>query len=551
MRYLTNVDLPFRDLRAGENLYDDVDRTKEDIVRAQYAHCGPHDGNPDICALPRPYEFRDMCALYTRPAPFRREDVETMPFWQRRLELLKLKQLRFPMLWHGDLENAVASALLSSYSSRRLALNEFRDEFGKRQDVKSAAGSGITGSVQGLSVIGPSGVGKSCGVELVVSKYPRAILHEFPDLGFSYVQIPLLLVTAPANSNISALYMAIASQIDDILDTGDLHLSRIRSMNLGRMAELIKSFICRYHVGMILIDEAQLMNYENTKASSFESVLTVTASTGVALGIVGTEETMGKWGDLLRLHRRFGTQIKADSYCSDRTYLRSVIKRMWKYQWVTPAIPLTEEIADALIAESLGSMDMLGSMFMMTQYDIMSGNGPASGKVTADFVRTVSRKHFARMKHLLRESVTENELNFREAREDLARQVRDASEREREAERRRQMELAMEDRVGYDRDQRMLEVLSAITACHDYTEAAVRQAFARAEADPGFGRLTMRGMTKATLAVLSGAEKTRPARKTAGAGKAGAKTSAGTETQRKHDDTTDLMERLQPALRRA
>lgn len=555
MRYLTKVNLNYRELSEGANLYDDVDKSAEDIVPAQYAHWGIYDGNPDICALPKPYGFQTMCAIHTRPVEYRREAVAGMPLWQRRLELLKLKQLRYPALWHDDLENAVAMALLSSYSSRKLALNEFENELTKRQDVKTAVKSGVAGSTQGVSVIGPSGVGKSCGVELVVSKYPRAIWHEFPELGYSYVQIPLILVTAPANSNIAALYLSIASQIDDILSTGDMHLKKIRSLNLGKMAEIIKSYINRYHIGMILIDEAQLMNYENNKSSSFESMLTITASTGVSLGIVGTEETMEKWGDLLRLHRRFGTRIKADSYCSDKNYLRSVIKRMWKYQFVTHPIPLTEEIVDTLISESLGSMDMLSSMFMMLQYDIMSGNGPADGVVSARFVKAVSDRYFKQMKQLLQESIVENEINFKSIREELTQYVHDASRKEHELERRKQMALVMENRDKYDRDQCLYEVLSAVTNCYDYTEAAVKQAFAKAEREPGFGKLNIKGMTRAVIEILADRDKVQEKRqeknikteKAAGVRK-NTRTSPARENREKKTATEDLMKRLQPSL---
>ena len=36
MRYLQNVELDYRTLDKDENLYDDVDLTKEDCVDAQY-----------------------------------------------------------------------------------------------------------------------------------------------------------------------------------------------------------------------------------------------------------------------------------------------------------------------------------------------------------------------------------------------------------------------------------------------------------------------------------------------------------------------------------
>ena len=49
MRYLQNVELDYRTLDKDENLYDDVDLTKEDCVDAQYWLANGYPGNPDIC----------------------------------------------------------------------------------------------------------------------------------------------------------------------------------------------------------------------------------------------------------------------------------------------------------------------------------------------------------------------------------------------------------------------------------------------------------------------------------------------------------------------
>ncbi|MCB7319890.1 ATP-binding protein [Lacrimispora sp. 210928-DFI.3.58] len=499
MKYLTSVELDYMEIGDVGNLYDDVNKSLSDIIPARYTHWGIYDGNPDICALPKPYGFQAMCAVNTKLIEYDADKIKTMPLWEQRLELLKIKQLRFPMEWHDDLDNSVASALLSSYSSRKLAINEFMDDFEMKQDIKSATKSGISGSVQGLSVIGPSGVGKSCGIELITAKYPRAIFHQFPRLGYSYVQIPIILVTASANSNMGALYLSIASQIDDILGTGDMHLKRIRTLNLGRMVEVIKAYINRYHVGMIIIDEAQLIDYATNKQASFETMLTITASTGVALGIVGTEETMNKWGELLRIHRRFGTRIKADSYCSDKNYLRNIIKRIWKYQWVTPKMELTVGIIDTLVEESLGSIDMLTSIFMMMQYEIMNGK---ADHADVTFVKQVSNKYFKKMKELLNESITENEINFKAAREEIAKFVHDTSRKEQELERRKALEQIIAEKEQYDRDQCLRDVLNAILNCYDYTENVIKQAFVKAEKDEKFGKLSIKGKTRAVLSIL-------------------------------------------------
>lgn len=163
--------------------------------------------------------------------------------------------------------------LISSYSSRRNGVTEVARATslsGKEHETNIISYTdNISSNTLGFSIVGTSGVGKSTAFDLACAKYPKVIRHTFPD--GRYVQIPIIRLTAFANSNLTALFISFARQLDRLLDTGDDHLLQVQAKaNLGKMVSIVCGWIELYHVGVIAIDEIQLLDFSEKSAKSFE-----------------------------------------------------------------------------------------------------------------------------------------------------------------------------------------------------------------------------------------------------------------------------------------
>lgn len=519
MRFLKDMPLDYMETEESDNLYDDVDLTAEDCVEARYWKRNGNLGNPDICALPRAADVSELFSQNSIPIPgYDPAKVKTAPPYERKRQLIGLKRIRYPFPFHSLIEYHLSTALISSYVSRRngiTAIARPTKVAGEETPTNIiSCTNDISANVLGFSIVGTSGVGKSTAFDLTCAKYPRVIRHTFPD-GF-YTQIPIIRLTAFANSNLTALFLSFAKQIDRLLDTGTDHLNAVSGKaNLGKIVSIVCGWIEIYHIGVIAIDEIQFLDFSQSSAKSFENFLTITAQTGVAIVAIGTPEACRLWGSMLRIQRRMASSIiRADSYCKDRAYMGEIIRRIWKYQWLDKTADLTEEVADAMYAESCGSIDLLTTLWMMLQFEALSSR--MQPVLDEAYVHKIAEKHIREMRGLLKESLVENEQKFLELRENMLADIQQSAlaDEERRAAEAIRREAKENIDSNYDRDAVLSQVIGSVADCYpEYSELQIRKAFAKAEQEDGFKKAAKRERVQRVLAVLKkvGKEKRRTA----------------------------------------
>lgn len=491
MRYLLNMPLHYVEPGDG-NLYDDIDLFAEDCVDALYWKENGYPGNPDICALPRAATMEEMACQNNIPvAGYDPANVRKLPLYERKRKLAELKRIRYPFPFHATIEYNLSMTLIASYGSRKNGLTKMlRGTKASREDAKTGIVScmeGIQANVPGFSIVGSSGTGKSTAFDLTCMKYPKVIRHVF-DEG-QYFQIPIIRLTAFANSNLTALFISFARQLDRLLDTGEDHLAMVQGKtNLGKIVSIVCNWIEVYHIGVITIDEIQFLDFDKNSSKSFENFLTITANTGVAIVTIGTPEACQAWGGMLRIQRRIAaTVIRSDEYCKDEKFVDAIIRRIWKYQWMDEPVRLTQELSDAMYEESGGSIDLLTSLWMMVQFEAL--NSRKSVTVDAEFIRKVSEKHIRRMRELLEKSMVESETQFLKLRQNLTEDIRKSAEAEEERRAEELIRLEAEENIRsrYDHDLVLSQVMASISDCYpEYSDLQIRRAFARAEKQDGF-----------------------------------------------------------------
>ena len=510
MEYLINPKLSYITLEADDNLYDDVDLEKQDCVDARYWERNGHTGKPDICALPRAATAEEIPAQNSIPIPgYDRSRIAVMPKDERMRQLYEIKKVRYPLPFHAQIESHLSMSLISSYASRKSGITQiFRRQqiSGEEKETNIiSCTEGISSNVMGFTIVGTSGTGKSTAFDLAAAKYPRAIRHNMEE--GAYIQIPIMKLNAYANSNLSALFLSMARQLDRILDCGEEHVRMIsaKKSNLGQIISMVCSWIELYHIGVLAIDEIQLLDFNQKSAKSFENFLTITASTGVALVCIGTPEACEMWNSELRIQRRMGSVvIRADSYCKDRDYVEWIIKKLWKYQWLDEAVPLTSEMLDVMYEESCGSIDFLTSLWMMMQFEVLGKK--KMPVIDAEYIRFVSNKYFSEMKELLKDSLVQSESRFLDLRSSMLDQIGLMAniEGERRVSKMVQAEAKRNIEQHYDREMVLGEVTEVIQCCRpEYSRMQISKAFVQAEKDEAFVRFRKQERVQRVLAILN------------------------------------------------
>ena len=385
------IELDFSITKAelGQDLYPD--RREHDIVAAVYHDQSIEKSNPDICALPPRLPDSKTHDLCIRGFPgYARDAVDKMRLSDRYLALDQFKDyVRVYLPYYIDYSRRFLSCLQSAYHNRAFAIG--RDHFKMKTDVDTftrneigenqvlSVSPPIASSVQSMALVGLAGTGKSTCNELITSIYPHVILHEFAS-GHRYLQIPILQLSAVDVSDEKAMFIRLAGQIDRFVGQGNVYKSlMIKQGNISKMLNFFSELAEQFHIGMIVIDEVQMIVQ---RKKLFEHILSLSNVCHVSICLIGTEESMPHLGSTTWFTRRFGelglidadsedpNLVIADFGIQGAAVMTSVLKQIWRYQWTYTYTQTDEpdaESVELLVGASMGNIDLLTTLFVKAQ----------------------------------------------------------------------------------------------------------------------------------------------------------------------------------------
>lgn len=410
MEKISKAKYEYTDIPMGENQYANIDFENTLFVDAKYTHAMiPSDrGNRYIEALPPPRTEQEILQAYSKPIltyDFERES--NLPDSTRLYMVGQLRSLRLPLPFHKELEQSFRLALEESYRNRYTIADEQAKLEVTVADVKQGqhnklVGDNFSSANAGFSLLGCSGCGKSSSLKILLSQYPQVIMHHDDKYG-RYPQIVYLVVNCVANSNFSALYASIGNAIDRALGiTTSVYQKLIESRrSLGEKAEKVRELVEIFAIGIIILDEIQLIDFQSTKENSFESLMTLTNRTKVAIAVVGTEDAYSKMFTYLRTARRLGNIISGNLYCENRTYFSILAKRVFKYQWFDSPVEMTNDMLEALYRNTHGIIDQLVGLCMYLNLDYISSKSRPT--IDADYINKVAKRHYRGIQKLMDE----------------------------------------------------------------------------------------------------------------------------------------------------
>lgn len=509
-------ELNFIELKSKENLYDSENLDGSTSIEAEYLYRTGFENNPDVCAIPRAPSPTDILVNSSVTMPgYDWQQVCTMRRYEKLEAIEELDHVMTPLGVHLDVATAINSLLLKSYKSRDVVIAAVEGDSpihkqGFACNILSLR-KDTAPRPMGFFLYGKTGCGKSMAVQLACRMYPKKIVHKFD--GFTYTQIPIIYVTALKRQT-SDVFRSIATKIDEILNTGDFHESKVRSGTLTKAEGYVKKWIKMYHIGIIIIDEIQFLALDQN-AKSIEDIIGITQDTGCHFGFIGNEDAMVK---LLNLPRIFGRVerylINADVVTTNVNKLfEYALETIWGYQWTSCKSELTAEIKDYLLYETAMNIALLKYIVIKVQSEaVVEGR---KDPIDITYIKEKTDKDIKKLRELISEPTEKEEIAYREYMTSLRARIAARTADEKEAGRGEIVEAMARGKIQEAKANVISRVIQSVADTSDYSEANIHRVILQIlDEEPSLAERPIKTLATKVKVRLDDIEKTKKKNKT-------------------------------------
>lgn len=282
----------------------------------------------------------------------------------------RLKDLRQPLPIYIDVFRAVESAIKEGYSAKNplspTTMNYLHYALDERPDIEPSTGY-FKPKGCGITVIGESGVGKTCMLEQILGYFPDTIEHTYyRNKHLPIRQIVWLKVDCPDDSSVKGLYHRILTEIDRKLEIPSVKPASTIASLISQIEARIKSCF----LGILVIDEMQNLNL--AKAGGADRLLGFLHNLVNNLGIPLLFCANPPFDTLLSKSLKAARRAESSGYFDMKlmefdSEWDLFIEELWELQWTNVNTPLTEELSYKLYYLSVGNMDLAVRIFQATQ----------------------------------------------------------------------------------------------------------------------------------------------------------------------------------------
>lgn len=476
------------DYVTQDQQYLSCDLDAGNIVEAEYVRSPvpEYQGNPFIEALPLPWTEEETVVFCKRSLMHYNGPEERALSKNHRIMMLeRLREVRVVLPFQYRLQQEMLRSLYSGYSRRFQIKSESPNSEGSCAEVGSH--TKLISEDDGdaniwFTVCGEPGTGKSSALRTVLKHIPQMIRHSTTK--GKMLQIVYLVVTCPANNNVTSLLCAIGAAVDKLTNTQNYFENKIaRHSTKGGRELIVRQIIENFAIGLIIFDEIQEMSFANYK-DSFNTFVTISGRSRVALGLIGTEEAKAKVCSNKYIARRCGIMISADSYCADKKTFRRILNELQRYQWIDEPVyfkldidmgknVFTDPAVESLYKYSHGIVDRLVSIYIYMQFEKIQKPAVAFDD---KLIKTIVDRYYAGLEELYKAEKSDPE---------ILRNIAGIFDKAKERQKgifQKLKDQKMTDLLEKDNgevDQLRQKVITNIQNCSDIDEVRIERAFDR------------------------------------------------------------------------
>ncbi|MFN4350785.1 MAG: ATP-binding protein [Hylemonella sp.] len=351
-------------------------------------------GNPLTLALPPIKDDNGWLRQMLRVPAFD-ESLVSEPAYQRAYYVSGLKDAFIPCERHIDYARRLDILLRAGYRRRNPMTGAYAEELQRRfeQVQRSGKAEKLVFSepqpISSYSLLGVSGMGKSTTTENILSAYPQGVFHEELNL----LQVVWLKVECPKDGSVKELARNILRAFDQVLQTS--HLSRVSDKSsLDAISALVYQLAVSHCLGLLVIDELQ--NVSIKKSGGREAMLNwfqeLVNEVRLPVLLLGTFKAKDILEHDVR-HSRRSTQAGSAAWSPmdlDAEF-QTLVKSVWKFQWLKEPTPLTEELLQTVYEETQGIYAFVVDMFLVAQLRAIRQKDEA---ITPELFKRVARTEF-------------------------------------------------------------------------------------------------------------------------------------------------------------
>lgn len=338
--------------------------------------------NPLIEALPPILSVENVIAQLSVMPKYHEGERDLEP--EDRFHMIqRLYRFFQPFEKHLDLEQRMSRVIRQGYLSRNpfskgVAEQAYESYMAiKNGEFLKEYQTEIKKSAMGFTIIGISGIGKTTGVERVLSLYPQIIYHDkYGDEHINLYQLSWLKLDCPMDGSLKGLCVSFFSEIDRLLGTKYFSKFGTRSNTVDVMMQHMSHLSSLHAVGVLVIDEIQHLSLAKSGGSEkmLNFFVTLVNTIGIPVVLIGTYKAVSVLQSEFRQARR-GSGAQGDMVWGQMPkddMWDLLIEGMWKFQWTKKFTPITKELNELLYYESQGILDIAVKLFMIAQLRAIS-----------------------------------------------------------------------------------------------------------------------------------------------------------------------------------
>lgn len=349
-----------------------------------------YEGNPLIEALPPYLNIEQLLNILEENPRYSSSERERDDEYRINALLRLKKKYFFFFSKHLEMYNKLIMVIRGGYEGRNILTPSFIERVNftskllndrwlkNKMSQLSCISSYSDTAMDGWSLIGMSGEGKSVGFNKLLTTFPQVIVHtEYGGRKFLFYQLVWIKIDCASKASIKQICIKFFEEVDKVLGTEYLRKFGSARASTDNMIIAMAHITQIHGLGALIIDEIQHLA---TSKVGIEEVLNflVTLKNEMKIPIIyigtykATKSILGR--SYTQARRASGMGEVIWSPMPKEEEWNNFIKRMWKFQWTKKENPLTEGLSNLFYEKTMGITDRAIKLYIAAQAEAIMSN---------------------------------------------------------------------------------------------------------------------------------------------------------------------------------